>query len=151
MDKTSQEKSRAAIVQKYEQNAFECFGLYGYHGMRYAEIEKQALDIEKRIEDSESKIREIEVLPDHHTVENKEKVKALKKDCQEYEARIKGVREFLKKQFETTAKYQEEGVRLLEQAEYFKAFSVKTPEEIEADKKKEAPAEPVVAGETKQD
>ncbi len=118
------------------------------------------------IECAEADIRNIGNLPDHHTVANKDKVKALKKDCEEYEKRIEGVSALHKQFFEKSAGYREEAVRAMEIVEEFRAFKVKTPEEIKADaklatekiaavaertgEKVDAPAAtPVVAGEAK--
>lgn len=147
MNKEAQEKYRAALIEKYEQRAWECLALYGYYGRQFSEIEKGVDEMEKRIKDAEDKIREIEGGADHYTVDNKNKVKVLKKDCQDYEGRIKSVSETAKKMFEKAAAYREEGVRALECVEEFRAFGVKTPEEIAADKAKvEVPVESVVAG-----
>ncbi len=145
MQKESQVKYRAALIEKYEQRAFECLALYNYYGKEYKAIDDQCTDMDKKIEAAEARIREIEALPDHHTVENRTTIKALKKDCEDYHNRIASVGELGKKLFERSTTYREEGVRCLEQIEEFKAFTLKTPEEIEADKKVEAPAVPVVA------
>lgn len=141
MEKTSQEKYRESLIEKYQERAWECLALYNYYGRQYAEIEKQVNEMQDRIKKCETEIREIEARDDHHTVENKNRAKALKKDCEDYEKRIEGVGTAAKKLFDKSVGYREEGVRLLEQIEDFKAFNMKTPEEIEKAKVEEKPAE----------
>lgn len=148
MDTIQQNAYRKNLIEKYEQRAFECLALYNYYGRQYSDIDKQCGDFDERIKKAEKEIVEINDKPDHHTVENRKKVTALKNDIMMYKKRIDGVGDIAKNFMEKAAGYREEGVRALEIVEEFKAFTLKTPEEIEAAKK--APvAEPVVAGEDK--
>lgn len=134
METSSQEKYRAALIEKYEQRAWECLALYNYYGRHYATIENNCKELEKRIEEAEAKIDEIEAGPKGHSKETYEKRQALKDDIKRYQKQIDSVGEFGKKFFEKAAAYQEEGGRILEQIEDFKAFKLKTPEQIAADK-----------------
>lgn len=138
MEKTSQEKYRGELIAKYEQRAWECLALYNYYGRQYAEIEKQVTDIENKKKEAEEKIRATEG-SGKLTVEKRNMIKGLKKDCEQYEGRIKGVAELVKKFFEKSAAYREEGVRILEQIEDFKAFNLKTPQEIAKAKVEQEP------------
>lgn len=143
MDKQTQDRSRDSLIHKYQEKAFESLALYNYYGQRYQHIEKQVKDMENQIEVCEGFIRDIEALPDHHTVENRNKVKGLKKDCEDYEKRIKGVGDLAKTFFDKASGYREQGVTILEQIDFLKEFKFKTPEEIDAEKKaEEAKVEP---------
>lgn len=139
MEKTSQEKYRAELIAKYEQRAFECLALYNYYGKEYSGIEKQVTDMQDKKAEAEKQIREMESVKS--SVEIRNKRKALKKDCDQYDKRIESVSGLMKKFYEKTVSYREEGVRCLEQVEDFKAFNLKTPEEIAKSKVEDKSAE----------
>lgn len=142
MNQEKQDKFKVSLVEKYEQAAFEALAMYDYHGRQYATVEKQVEDMEKRIEECQKAISEIEALPDNHTVENRNRIKALRKDIGEYEQRIKSVGEVAEKMFKESVGWREKGVRLLEQAEHILTFTLRTPEQIEADKAKPSQGAP---------
>lgn len=134
MEKDKQERYRADLVDKYEQKAWESLANYNYFGRQYSENEKLVKDMEDRLAHAEAEIKRIGGLPDHNTVENRDKVKGFKKDVQMYKKRIDSIAPVMKKLFEETAAWREQGVKFLEQAENFKSFAVRTPAEIQADK-----------------
>lgn len=135
MDKTLQEKFRNELVDAYLKVAWEAFANYDFYGKRYKKIEDQILDSEAKQASCNDQIEAINKLPNAHSVENREKIRLLKKDVDGYKERIENVINMRKKLWDETVAWQEKGSRLLEQAENFKSFRVKTPEEIEADKK----------------
>lgn len=137
MDTEAQNKYRSALIEKYEQRAWECLALYSYYGEQYSNVEKQLAEKENLIKVAEADIRNIQALPDHHTVENKNKVKGLKEDCVKYEKFIENVSPLAKTLYEKAATYQEESGRALEIVARFQTFKVKTPDEI-AEAKKES-------------
>ncbi len=134
MEKTSQEKYRVAMIEKYEQRAWECLGLFDYWGKQYKAIDEQCLAMEKNKTEAQEKIDAIEASPDRHTAQNKDLKNSYRKDIQVYDARIKNVIEVVKKHHEKAISYREEGVRCLEIVEDLKVFTLKTPEQIAADK-----------------
>lgn len=136
MDKTLQEKYRLAVVEKYEERAWECLGLYDYYGKEYSKIEKNVKEYEDRVKTIEARIQELLGTPDSRTPGGRENIKGLKKDVQDYKNRIQGVAKVHKEYWDQSVKFREDAVRHLEQAENFKSFKVKTPEEIETDKGK---------------
>lgn len=135
MEKTTQDISREKLVGTYLERSFEALAMYSYWGQKYAAIEKQLAEMQNKIDVASADIRNIEGGADHHTVENRERVKALKRDVDEYEGRIKAAAPQANELFKRGAAFREEGITLMEQAEYLRAFVMKTPEEIEADKK----------------
>lgn len=138
MNQESQNEYRNALVKKYEQGAFEALCMYGYYGQQYQAIEQQVEQLDKQKDECEAKLKEVTESPDHHTVENRNRAKLLRDDVTNYEKRIKGIEELIKKLFEESTGWQQKGARLLEQVEHIKAFRLKTPEEIAADKAKVA-------------
>lgn len=134
MEQATQDKAREEIVISYQKKAFEALALYSYWGDRYATVEKQVKGLEGRLAEAEASIRAIENLPERHTVENREKVKALKIDCDVFTKSIKGVTQMMQKIHDKAIGFREEGVVLLEQIEFVKVFKFKTPDEIAADK-----------------
>lgn len=136
MESETQNKFREKIVDKYLQDAWECLASYSYWGQKYEAIKKQVTEYEDRIKEFALKIIEIKKLNDAHTKENREKCKAIQKDVDTYNDRIKAVEPMMKKFWDHAVKYQTQGGELLEQAEYLKAFNLKTPKEIAEDKKK---------------
>lgn len=132
METSSQEKYRSAIIEKYEQRAWECLALYNYYGRHYANIEENCKELDRRIQESENKINSNDILKDR-----KERTKAnnlLKEDISRYKKQIESVGELGKKFFEKATAYQEEGGRILEQIEDFKVFKLKTPSQIAEEK-----------------
>jgi predicted nucleic acid-binding Zn-ribbon protein len=134
MDKTLQDKFRLELIEAHQKRAWESFALYSYYGARYAEIEKSVKEYQDRIDKAQKEIWALQDAPENHTVENKAKRTALKKDVQTYEERINSVRDVMKKMFEESAKFQQDGVVQLEIADAIKVFKVSTPEEIAAKK-----------------
>lgn len=134
MKQETQDRAREEIIAAYEKRAFEMLALYSYWGNRYSTIDKQLSDMQNRIDVAEADIRNIGNQPDHHTSENRAKVKALKKDIQDYQGRINGVSKMANDLLKKATSYREEGVIILEQIEFVKAFKFNTPEEIEAKK-----------------
>ncbi len=125
MDKVLQDKFRQDLFEQYQKKAFECFANYQFVGEKYAAAEKQIEDTEGRIVDAEKFIADVQAKPDFHTVENKNAVKAKRDEIRKMEEAIKNVTPLAKKLFE-------------EAADYMKEFKIRTPEEIEANKKKPA-------------
>lgn len=136
MDKNIQDSAREKIIANYQERAFEMLALYSYWGNKYAEIDKQLTGMEDRKKVIGGEIFSIEGSPDYHTVENKNKLKLLRKDIQDYDARMKGVGEMANNLMKKASGFREEGLTILEQIEYVREFKFKTPEEIEADKAK---------------
>ena len=137
MDQKLQDKFRIDISEEYLKKAFECFAQYTYWGEKYAAIKKQVDDYEEKIKKANEIVKELEALPDHHTVVNREKIKAQRNDSQMYRRHvdtIAGEKGVMKKLFEKSVKWRTDGAEILEQAEYIKAFKLKTPEEIAASK-----------------
>lgn len=132
MESASQDKYRTALIEKYEQRAFECLALYNYYGRHYEAIENNCKELDRRIGEAQAKIMDLEMQPS--SKENYEKIKDLKEDIKKFQKQIDSVGELGKKFFEKAAAYQEEGGRILEQIEEFKVFKLKTPEQIAADK-----------------
>lgn len=132
METLSQDKHRAALIEKYEMRAFECLALYNYYGRQYATIENNCQGLDKRIEEAEKQIADLDLQP--HSKENGAKKKSLKQDINGFKRQIQSVGELGKKFFEKATGYQEEGGRILEQIEDFKEFVLKTPAQIIADK-----------------
>ena len=135
MDKTKQDKFREELSDKYLILAFEHLGLYDYYGAQYQAIEKQITEWEQRQNEAKEKATEIESKKDKTPVE-KQLAKDFRKDIVSYRERIKSVTELRKKLFEKATAHQQEGAIALEKSEMFTKFSLKTPEQIEADKEK---------------
>ena len=133
MDKTTQDRAREVTIKRYEELAFEALAMYSYWGQRYEPINKQIEDMQDRIKKAQTEIALIESAP-KKTVEDREKVKGLKKDVEMYDKRIEGVGTLAKKLLEKTTSYREQGVTYLEQIDLLKVFTLKTPEEIAQDK-----------------
>ncbi len=140
MDKIKQDLYRENLIKKYEESAFECLANYAYYGQKYKSIDKEIERLEDMIGQIIKQIKEISESADGHSVENRERIKALKKDEETYKAQIKSVSGAVKKFWEDAVKFREEGCSLLEKVENFKTFKVNTPEEIAADQEKAKPA-----------
>lgn len=134
MDKELQDKFRAEIIEKYKKHAWEALGKYDYFGQEYTKVNKSIADLAKRRDEALAKAREIDKQPDYHTVENKNKIKALREDADRFNKQIKSVETFSRRYWEEAVKWREEGVRFLEEAANFETFTLKTVEEIEKDK-----------------
>lgn len=132
MQKESQQKYKETLIAKWEEHAFESLALYDYYGAEYKKIDDSCSKMDERIKQIQQEIELIQASPDCHKFENKNKIKALKKDIQDYTGRINSVAETAKKLFERSASYREDGVRALEIVETLRKFSVRTLEEIEA-------------------
>lgn len=130
MDKATQDRVREVIINRYQELAFEALAMYSYWGQRYEPVNKQIEDMQDRIKKAEDEIALIESAP-KKTVEDRDKVKALKKDVELYDKRIEGVGTLAKKLLEKTTSYQQQGVTYLEQIDLLKSFTLKTPDEIE--------------------
>jgi hypothetical protein len=136
MDKNLQDKFRLELMETYLKSAFEALGNYSFYGRRYSVIEKQVVELEKKQGEYNDKIKIISELPDNHTKQNKDLIKQLKKDVETFDKQIESVSGAMKKVWEEAVGWQEKGSRLLDMAENFKEFKLKTLEEIEADKLK---------------
>ena len=152
MDPQLQKTFREQLVTEYRKNAFEYLGLYKYWGEKFTRIKKEVDEYTDRIKTAEGQIAEIEAADDRHTVENRTRKTALKKDITGYEGMIERVKKPLQEIEKKCIDCQEHAVRNLETADMFVDFKVKTTEEMELDKqtraqKVDGPApEPVVAG-----
>ena len=145
MEKTLQDIFRKEFNEKYQKLAFEAMALYQYWGQKLEALQKQMDEYGKRIRKAQDEINLIQASPEHHTVENKQKVKALKADIASFEKVIqnidrpkKGDESVLQKLGNECVSLQRQAGEYLEQAEQFKTFSLRTPEEIEEHKKKSA-------------
>lgn len=140
MEIEKQEKYRGALIEKYEQRAWECLALYNYYGRHYATIEENCKKIDGMIEEAETQIKTLE--SGEGSQETYEKIKSLKEEIKKMEKQIESVGVFGKTFFEKATTYQEEGGRILEQIDDFKAFKLKTPEQIAADKEPKVAEKP---------
>ena len=136
MDHELQNKFRAALIEDYLKHAFDCLGLYDYYGKKYRSIEKQIEEMGRKRQACLDEIQKIGDSPDYHTVENRDKVKALKKDIENYEGQMKGVEGAFKTLWNNAVKFREEGVKTLEIVENFRDFKLKSIEEVEAEQQK---------------
>lgn len=136
MDKTLQEKLREKIRERYLEHAWDSLVNYSYWGQKYAKIEKEVKEYEERVRFFESEISKLNAQPDQHTVEVREKVKLMREDIKDYEKAIKNIEDPMKKIYEKSIGWQQQAGEFMEIAELCKTFSVKTPEEIDADKHK---------------
>lgn len=144
MDKSIQDKAREKIVTEYLERGWDCLLNYNYWGKKFEKINAEIDEYRGRIEAFEVKIAEIAVSADSKTKESREKVRLLRKDIDQYNDRINSVGPVQAKFHDKATQWQERGCEMLELAEEARTFKVKTPEEIEADKKI-VPAKPVVA------
>lgn len=135
MEKESQDRARDQLIKQYETFAFEALANYEYFGKRLAPIQAGIKDAQNIITNHTSIIDLIKHSSDHHTKENREKVKALEKDIEQHNVRIKTMRELGEKiEKEQVIPWMQRGGQYIEQIAFFKTFKVKTPEQIEADK-----------------
>lgn len=134
MQKELQDKFRGELIEFYQKKAFEALGQFDYWGQKYQKIEKNIEEMDTRRQDAQKVIDEL-TSGAGVTVEVKNRIKALKKDIQDYGTRIASVSEAHKKLFDEATTWREQGVRYLELAESLSTFTMKTPQEIEADKK----------------
>jgi len=141
MDKTKQDKFREELSDKYLFLAFEAFGLYDYYGAQYQAIDKQITEWEARQKEAKEKATALEEKKDKTPVE-KQLAKDFRKDIVSYAERIKSVTDLRKKLFEKATAYQQEGGIALEKSELFTKFTLKTPEQIAADKEKQVAVNP---------
>ncbi len=143
MQKENQDKYRADLIKKYEERSFECLANFAYYQSEYAKHDKQAKEMLGRKEAVEAKIKEIEIGPDHHTVENRKQIKLLREDVQKYDATLKllgGETSPMQQAFKKAASWRDEGMEYLARCEYFHDFKLNTPEEIAEEKAKLATA-----------
>lgn len=137
MEETKQIKFRSELEEKYLLLAFESCGLYEYYGKQYQAIEKQVMDLEARKNEASKMAQDINAKPKAEVKPaDRMRVRDLREDVRKYEKQIESVKEIMQKVFQKSSGYQNEAGQFFEKAGMFKTFTLKTPEQIEADKKK---------------
>lgn len=131
MENTLQLEFQKELHKKYQMLAFESLAHYAFYGQKYAAVEKQVKEYEARIKAFEA---DLEKRKGEKSEEARKLNHAVRQDIQLYKKRIAGIDGTMKKLWEKSVSRREEGVTLLEQAEFMQTFKMKTPEEIEADK-----------------
>ncbi len=138
MEQSTQERARAELIKQYEVWAFEALANYNYFGQKLKPIEDGIKHSEKVIGDCRTKISLIQSSSDRHTKENREKVKIITKDIEDYEKRVVNMRSLGEKSEKEVIAWRERGVQFLEQIENFKIFKLRTPEEIKKEQEENA-------------
>lgn len=127
-----QKDFRTDLTKTYLKKAWECFANYQFIGMRYEKIAKEFDRHEAEAKSLEEEIKKIQASPDFHTHDNKEKVKSLRIQIRNSQKQAQEVEPLAKKLYEEMVKWQQDGVRIMEIAEFMKDFKLNTPEETQA-------------------